>query len=67
MAKHILLEYSTRRKHAEVPDLPDDAIYDHSAGFWIQRGRPLVETAEFQNNRASKKCDLETGEDQKGE
>ncbi len=67
MAKHVLLEHATRRKHTDVPNLPKDAEYDNKAGYWRWEGTPLVKTQEFKNNSASKKCDLETGEDQKGE
>ena len=42
--------------------------YDAQKGYWIVGEAPLVATEEFLSNRHStKKCDQETGEDQKGE
>jgi hypothetical protein len=67
MSKHVLLEYSTRRKHADVPNLPAGSHYNEEVGYWIADGLPLVRTREFREHSFSKKCDLETGEDQKGE
>ncbi len=67
MPKHVLLKRATRRRYTEAPRLPSDAIYDSKAGYWKQAGAAMVRTREFAYSRVSKKCDLETGEDQKGE
>lgn len=67
MKKHLLLTYATRRKYAEVPNLPAEATYDTRLGYWCLQGLPLVKTQGFISHSASKKCDQETGEDQKGE
>jgi hypothetical protein len=68
MASHILLKYATRRPYKEIPDLPPDAIYDPIKGLWILDGNPLVDSEEYGlGPRVTKKCDQETGEDQKGE
>lgn len=65
--KHPLLTYSTVKPYREVPNLPDCAIYDKARGVWLRSGKPLVDTDEFRNASVTKKCDQETGEDQKGE
>ena len=65
--KHPLLTYSTVRPYRAVPDLPRGATYDTARGVWLRDGRPLVDTEEFRMGGVTKKCDQETGEDQKGE
>ena len=68
MVEHVLLTYATRRPFHETPTLPEHAQYDAAKGFWTKHGVPLVNTEEFADDkRVTKKCDLETGEDQKGE
>lgn len=67
MAQHALLTHATRRPYSAVPNLPEGAFYDPAKGYWILRESPLVQSPEFLANRTSKKCDQETGEDQKGE
>ena len=65
MPNHILLNVATRRRH-QNPDMPLSATYDISAGFWMLDGQPLV-TTDALGPLTSKKNDLETGEDQKGQ
>jgi hypothetical protein len=67
MSEHLLVTLSTRRKYSEIPDLPRDAKYDRGHGYWSVSGGPLVYDTQFVDKRVSKKCDQETGEDQKGE
>ncbi len=67
MKEHVLLKHSTRRRYAEVPELPEEATYDTRLGYWHLQGLPLVRTRQFLDHSISKKCDQETGEDQKGE
>ena len=67
MSKHVLLEHSTRREYVDVPSLPKFAIYDCEAGYWRLNGTPLVRDKDFNHSQCSKKADVETGEDQKGE
>lgn len=67
MAEHVLLAHSTRRRYTEAPKLPEEATYDNEQGYWCHQGLPLVRTQEFIVHSVSKKCDQETGEDQKGE
>lgn len=65
LGEHILLTYATRRPYNTIPALPDGIKYDAVSGYWTKDGTPLVVGGEFE--KASKKCDQETGEDQKGE
>jgi hypothetical protein len=53
---------SPRRDH---PPLPDDARFDSVAGVWRTERGLLADDKEF--DRTSKKMDLETGEDEKGQ
>ena len=65
MVDHILLTRAHRSPHRERPDIPDDVEYDAVAGYWRKEGVPLWAT-----NAAmplTKKNDIETGEDMKGE
>ncbi len=63
---HILLQRATRRPYREVPELPPLARYDAVLGHWMLDDAPLVNSREFGPN-VTKKCDQETGEDQKGQ
>ena len=65
MAEHILIAHATRRPYATTPVLPDGIQYDAVQGYWTKDGVALVATGELENT--TKKCDQETGEDQKGE
>ena len=67
MPLHVLLSYATRRPYQETPNLPEGIVYDPVQGIWISNGEPLVHSDEFAKGPATKKCDQETGEDQKGE
>lgn len=67
MSSHILLSQAVRRPYQDVPMLPEDCIYDSAKGFWTVNGEPLVRSEQFAERPVTKKCDQETGEDQKGE
>jgi len=66
MKQHLLLKYATQRPYRDTPELPEGAVYDAALGFWTLNGDPLVRCSEAAAQR-TKKCDQETGEDQKGE
>jgi hypothetical protein len=66
MSRHVLLEFATRRPFCELPHMPDGATYETQGGCWKVNGTPLVNLSTFQDQQ-TKKCDLETGEDMKGE
>lgn len=65
--EHILIKRGTKRPFRETPEMPLGAIYDRAAGFWKLNGQPLLRSPEFKDHPVTKKCDQETGEDQKGE
>lgn len=68
IAEHVLITYATRRSYSIVPALPDNVRYDPTRGYWIKEDTPVVVTEEFAKGGINtKKCDQETGEDQKGE
>jgi hypothetical protein len=63
---HVLLRNATRKPYREIPELPEGSTYDDQAGVWqFADGRTLVKDAAFPP-KETKKCDQETGEDQKG-
>lgn len=67
MMNHILLEkafiYPLPKSDPDMSGM----TYDNKRGFWVQgNGKPAVSDPAFSGPR-SKKCDIETGEDQKGE
>ena len=66
MATHILLSKATRRPYNEIPEMPDNATYCAEKGIWMIDGIPMVTSGNY-HKRVTKKCDQETGEDQKGE
>ena len=67
-AKHILLEkaFVCRKRQENFED--GNYVYDYSLGYWIKKdnGKPAVYDPEF-SGPMTKKEDIETGEDQKGE
>ena len=68
VAEHILMTRATRRQYNEIPSMPDCTKYDSVKGYWLNNGEPMVTTDEFlEGSFGSKKRDLETGEDLKGE
>ena len=67
MSEHILIKYATIFPYKEKPDLPKDAIYDEAKGYWIINNKPLISMKEYNDDPVTKKCDMETGEDLKGE
>jgi hypothetical protein len=57
---------TTRRTLANNPSAqPEGADYDFAAGLWVLNGGALCDDP--RQMPASKKNDLETGEDQKGQ
>lgn len=67
MKEHILIERGTRQAFKDSPEVPSGVVYDRKDGFWTMGGEPLLRTDEFKDQPITKKCDQETGEDQKGE
>ncbi len=68
MKEHILLEKAHRCTEPSVFPVPSDCVFQEKRGYWtkcstnevmmLSSNPPLLQ---------SKKCDRETGEDQKGE
>lgn len=68
MLDHILIRAGTRKPHKEIPELPSRAVYDIPAGYWSLDGEPLASlSGGGWGAPVTKKFDIETGEDQKGE
>lgn len=65
--QHVLIKFSTKKPYANIPDMPNGAVYSLEKGYWMQNGEPLVSYNSEYGINATKKCDIETGEDQKGE
>ena len=67
-AKHILLEKAIVYKKGQENFEDENYDYDYLLGYWIKKnnGKPAVYDPEFSEPR-TKKEDIETGEDQKGE
>lgn len=65
--KHILLEKTfTYPEPLAIKD-PADCIYDEASGYWkTHEGNAAIMSDSFHAGE-TKKCDIETGEDQKGE
>lgn len=67
MSQHILLQYATRKPYKSIPEMPEGAIFDTSKGYWVKDNTCLITPTSDYGKQATKKCDQETGEDQKGE
>ncbi len=66
MTQHLLVSLSTRKPYKEAPQMPKGSTYDNTLGMWLYNNSPLIEDSQFET-QSTKKCDMETGEDQKGE
>jgi len=67
-SEHPLMAYATRRPYRTAPFMPDNVLYDSTKGYWLMGSVPMVASDEFAEGcSGSKKHDLETGEDLKGE
>ena len=65
MANHILIEVASRTRIRRKPEIPPDAHFDSVRGLWVRREAPWIHLEGSLS--ASKKNDMETGEDLKGE
>lgn len=68
MKEHILLEkaYSYENVHPNLT--PEGCSYDRECGFWrVDKTGEAMMIGNYAQKPATKKCDIETGEDQKGE
>lgn len=67
MQNHLLIEFAKRKPFQQTPDMPEGSEFDHTRGIWMYENKPLVSHSSKFGTQATKKCDMETGEDQKGE
>jgi hypothetical protein len=68
MREHILLDKAFTYDVKEQKLTPDNGIYSREEGFWrIKDTNEVMMFSDSKDKPASKKCDVETGEDQKGE
>jgi hypothetical protein len=65
MPEHILLALAKRRPFSVTPVMPSDAYFDDASGRWLVAYGFYVDGSQV--GPTTKKCDQETGEDQKGE
>lgn len=65
--KNLVIEKAFRYNEKTDSSINIDAIYNEKLGFWIaEESIPLIESNNIFKPQ-SKKCDVETGEDRKGE
>jgi len=68
MTQHFLVKNATRKPYRAVPEMSETSFYNDAKGYWEDGDGPLVQSKDYlENGPVSKKCDMETGEDQKGE
>ena len=65
--RHILLEKAFTYSEPLTVREPDNCSYDEVSGYWrTHDGNAAIMSESFRAGE-TKKCDVETGEDQKGE
>lgn len=68
MKEHILLEKTFRYPESKVDPMPQNCTYNTKKGYWIKNDTAeALMLSDDPRRPQSKKCDIETGEDQKGE
>lgn len=68
MKSHVLLENAYRYPNPKVDPIPENCTYNKVRGYWIKNGTAeAMMLSDDSNCSQTKKCDIETGEDQKGE
>jgi len=68
MKEHILLIKAKRYEVETILPVPNNCIFQASSGYWVNTitGDPMM-LGDNPNKPITKKYDIETGEDQKGE
>lgn len=68
MKDHLLLDKAYIYPRTRLQTVPDGCHYDDDKGYWVDNGtgKPFV-TLDKHQALTSKKRDVETGEDEKGE
>lgn len=68
MKEHIILEKAKRYEVLNDNNTPDGCTYKAKEGFWVESiSNKIMMKSDNPKKPTSKKCDIETGEDQKGE
>ncbi len=67
LQNHLLIQLAKRKPFLQTPEMPEGSAFDHKRGIWMYENEPLVSHKSKFGTQATKKCDMETGEDQKGE
>lgn len=67
MSQHILIVHAKRKPYTSSPEMPEGAVFDSTKGYWVSDDKPLISPTSKYGALTTKKCDQETGEDQKGE
>lgn len=68
MREHILLEKAFRYTEPLGIQIPPEYIFNEERGYWVNRKtNEIMMQMKDRPIPQSKKCDRETGEDQKGE
>lgn len=67
MTKHILLEKAFKYTEPVHTPAPEGYSFSTSKGYWVDNDGSAMMMSNAMNLPQTKKCDRETGEDQKGE
>lgn len=68
MKEHIILEKAKRYNTSNQNIVPSGCTYKSQEGFWVENiSNKAMMKSDKSQKPTSKKCDIETGEDQKGE
>lgn len=68
MKEHILLEKAYIYENVPKRLTPEGCSYDRKCGLWrVDSTGEVMMLSDFAQRPETKKCDIETGEDQKGE
>lgn len=68
MKEHILLDKAFVYENVEKELKPEGCSYDRTCGLWrVDSTGDIMMLSDYARKPQTKKCDVETGEDQKGE
>lgn len=68
MKDHILLEKAKKYDTSNQNLIPNCCSYKSKEGFWVDNSSNIaMMKSDIPQKPTTKKCDIETGEDQKGE
>lgn len=68
MKQHIIIEKAKRYNANGIIETPEGCNYDAHSGYWVNNNTSIpMMLGNGSRKPTSKKCDIETGEDQKGE